>query len=68
MKSNPTPPQPISADDEYAQMLGYAKSLQGRSKIAVAEAEIAAGLGIVADDGYFSGFRARRKQGRSAAG
>ena len=67
MKSNPTPP-PLSVpiDDEHARMLGYAQSPQGKGRIAVAEAEIAASLGIVADDGYFSAFRARRKQRRSA--
>ena len=67
MKANPTTTLPVPIDDEHAQMLDYAQSPQGRGRIAAAEAEIAAGLGIVAGDGYFSAFRARRKQRRSAA-
>ena len=57
----------VAVDDAKARMAEYALTPESRLRLSVAEAEIAAGLGIVVDDEYFSGFRARRKQARRAA-
>ena len=40
-------------DDEHARMMAYARSPEGRAKIANAKAEIAAGRGIAVDGAYF---------------
>ena len=54
----------IPLDDEHGRMMAYAQSSQGKTHIAKAEAEIAAGHGIIADDRYFSGLRERRQNGQ----
>ena len=51
-KSNHSVPvMPI--DEEHGRMMDYARSGQGRAKIAKAQAEVDAGLSVVADDAYF---------------
>ena len=46
-------------DDEHARMMDYARSGQGRAKIAKAQAEIDAGQSVVADDDYFASLNQR---------
>ena len=52
----------MSVDDEYADMMAYARSPEGRAKIARVRAEIDEGLGILADDAYFEKLKERRAQ------
>ena len=52
----------MSDDDEYADMIAYVRSPEGRAKIARAQAEIDKGLGIFADDAYFEKLKERRAQ------
>ena len=47
-------------------MMAYARSPEGRAKIARAQAEIDKGAGIVADDAYFEKLKQRRAQLRAA--
>jgi hypothetical protein len=66
---NATPPQSpfiVPVDDEHSEMLAYALSAEGQKKIALAQAEIDAGEGLVADDAYFEGLRERRSRRRAA--
>jgi hypothetical protein len=46
-------PSIVPLGDEHARMMAYARSEEGRTKIAKAKAEIAAGKGIVVDGAYF---------------
>jgi hypothetical protein len=46
-------PSIVPLDDEHARMMAYARSAEGRAKIAKAKAEIAAGKGIAVDGAYF---------------
>ena len=57
----------MPVDDEHARMMAYARSADGWSRIAKAQAEIDAGLGIVADDAYFENLKKRRARKRSLA-
>jgi len=52
-------PLVVPADDQHARMTAYAQSEEGRSRIAKAQSEVDAGLGIVADDTYFTGLGRR---------
>ena len=62
-KARPLPshdgPLVVPADGQHARMTAYAQSEEGRSRIAKAQSEIDAGLGIVADDAYFAGLGLR---------
>ena len=60
------PPFVVPVDDEHAAMMAYARSPEGRAKIARAQAEIDKGAGIVADDAYFEKLKQRRAQLRAA--
>lgn len=60
-------PLAVPLDDEHGRMIAYALSPEGRRRIAAAEAEIAAGRGIEADDQYFAKLKARRKKARATA-
>lgn len=46
-------------DDDYADMMAYASSPEGRAKIACTQAEIDEGLGMLADDAYFEKLQER---------
>ena len=61
----PKPPLIIPVDDEHAEMMEYARSPEGRARIAKAQAEIDAGKGIVADDAYFQNLKTRRARERA---
>ena len=50
----------MPVDDEYADMMAYARSPEGRAKIARTQAEIDEGLGILADDACFEKLKERR--------
>jgi hypothetical protein len=60
-------PLVVPVDDEHARMMAYARSPEGKCRIAQAEAEISAGRGIEANAEYFAGLRARRKRAKAAA-
>jgi len=55
----------ILVDGAHARMMAYARSAEGRAKIAKAQSEIDAGLGIVADRSYFENLKKRRDQKRA---
>ena len=67
MKSlNPPSPLSVPVDDEHARMMEYAFSRECQAIIATAQTEIDAGKGIVADNAYFQGMKARRARQRAA--
>ena len=49
----------MPADDEYADMMAFARSPEGCAKIARVRAEIDEGLGILADDACFEKLKER---------
>jgi hypothetical protein len=55
----------VPVDAGHARMMAYARSAEGEARIAKAQAEIDAGLGIAATDSYFEGLRERRAQRRT---
>ena len=60
---NSVTPKPrfiIPVDDQHAEMMEYARSPEGRARIAKAQAEIDAGKGVIVDDGYFENLKCRR--------
>jgi hypothetical protein len=58
-------PPTMPVDDEHARMMAYARSREGRAHIEKAQAEIDAGLGIVADNAYFENLKKRRARRRA---
>lgn len=66
MKITEQHPFIMPVDDDHADMMAYARSPEGRAKIAQAQAEIDEGLGILADDTYFEKLKERRAQPRAA--
>ena len=59
-------PLNIPVDEEHARMMEYAFSRECQAIIAKAQTEIDAGKGIVADNAYFQGMKARRARQRAA--
>lgn len=57
----------VPVDEEHARMMAYAQSSDGKKRIGNAEAEIAAGDGIVADAAYFVSLKKRRVKARLLA-
>jgi hypothetical protein len=53
-------PLVVPVDDEHARMMEYARSPEGKARIAEAQAEIDSGNGIAADDAYFENLKVRR--------
>jgi hypothetical protein len=62
----PQTPLIIPIDDEHARMMMYARSREGRKKIATAQTEIDAGQGIIANHRYFKELKKRRAARQSA--
>ena len=60
-------PLVVPVDDNHARMMAYAQSAEGKSAIAKADAEIAAGLGIEANAAYFAGLKLRRRNAKASA-
>lgn len=63
--ADPRTPFVVPVDAGHAQMMAYARSAEGKARLAKAQAETDAGLGIVATDAYFESLRERRSQRRA---
>ena len=56
----------VPIDNDHSRMMVYAQSTECKRHIELADSEIVAGKGIVADPAYFASLKSRRAKEKSA--